>query len=271
MPDTNEQNFIGTIPEHYDAHLGPVLFADYAEEMARRAAALAPGKVLETAAGTGIVSRALRNHLSADATLTITDLNASMLEVARRKFAADEAVDVQPASALALPFIDGGFNLVVSQFGVMFFPDKDQSYREAFRVLAPGGSYLLSVFDNHSYNAMARIAYDVTARFFPENPPSFLAVPYSYTFEEAKGSLLAAGFDQICACVVRVDNPDVDLASSARGFVYGSPTIDQINARGGIDPEEVVTATAKEFQSAFGPSPASVRLQATFISGRKPA
>jgi SAM-dependent methyltransferase len=270
MPDANEQNFIGTIPEHYDIHLGPVLFVDYAEEMANRAAALAPAKVLETAAGTGIVSRALRNRLPADAALTVTDLNASMLEVARRKFATDEAVDFQPASALALPFADGRFNTLVTQFGVMFYPDKDLSYREAFRVLAPGGSYLLSIFDSHRYNAMARIGYGVMASFFPADPPSFLAVPYSYTFEEAKGSLLAAGFDEISASVVRIDKRDVDLASAARGFVYGSPAIDQIKARGGIDPEDVVIATAREFQSAFGPSPASVRLQATFISGRKP-
>jgi SAM-dependent methyltransferase len=123
-------SFIGTIPDHYDRYLGPVIFADFAVDMARRVIAGDAQRVLETAAGTGIVTRQLRTLLRADARLTATDLNAPMLDVARAKFRPDEQVDFRPADAMALPFPDSVFDAVVCQFGVMFFPDKDASYRE---------------------------------------------------------------------------------------------------------------------------------------------
>ena len=116
--------FIGTIPQHYDQGLGPLMFVDYAADIARRVAAGNPTRVLETAAGTGIVTRKLRDALSNDARLSATDLNPPMLEVARAKFQAGEQVEFQPADATALPFADGSFDAVMCQFGIMFFPDK---------------------------------------------------------------------------------------------------------------------------------------------------
>ena len=122
--------FVGQIPEAYDLGLGPVLFHDCADDLARRAAALAPSDVLELAAGTGIASRRLRDALPPDATLVASDLNPPMLEVARRKFRPDERVAFREADAMALPFPAASFDLVVCQFGVMFFPDKPASFRE---------------------------------------------------------------------------------------------------------------------------------------------
>jgi ubiquinone/menaquinone biosynthesis C-methylase UbiE len=84
--------FIGDIPHYYDRCLGPVIFHDFAADMARLAAANAPADVLETAAGTGIVTRELRDALGAETRLTATDLNAPMLEVAKSKFGTDEQV-----------------------------------------------------------------------------------------------------------------------------------------------------------------------------------
>ncbi len=146
---SDDANFIGDIPEHYDRGLGPIIFVDYAADLARRAAACVPARVLETAAGTGIVTRQLRDLLPVGVRLTATDLNPPMLEVARAKFQPDEDVDFRHADAAALPFADDSFDAVVCQFGVMFFPDKDRSYREIHRVLAPGGRYLFNVWDAH--------------------------------------------------------------------------------------------------------------------------
>ena len=148
--------FTGTIPEHYDRGLGPIIFVDYATEMAKRVAAGNPTRVLETAAGTGIVTRRLRDALPPGVGLTATDLNAPMLEIARTKFRPGEEVEFQPADAMALPFPDGGFDAVVCQFGIMFFPDRKKSYHEVHRVLAPGGRYLFSVWDAHRYNPFGR-------------------------------------------------------------------------------------------------------------------
>ena len=132
-----QADFIGEIPQNYDSGLGPVLFAGYAVDMARRAAVSGGtlAHVLETAAGSGILTRALRDALPARAHLTATDLNEPMLDVARTKFRGEEDMVFQLADAMALQFPDGSFDTVVCQFGVMFYPDKNQGYRKAHRVL----------------------------------------------------------------------------------------------------------------------------------------
>jgi SAM-dependent methyltransferase len=262
--------FVGNIPQHYDAGLGPLIFVDYAAEMARRVAAHQPMRVLETAAGTGIVTRQLRNVLAAAAHLTATDLNPPMLEVARAKFQADEQVEFKPADAMALPFADGSFDAVVCQFGVMFYPDKDQSYREVLRVLVPGGHYLFSIWDAHAYNPFGRIVHDVAARFFPVDPPQFMNVPFSYSFDPIKKSLIEGGFSDINAAVVRLQKQIPEAAAFARGLVYGSPLIDQVQARGGAEPEQIVDALVQNLHREFGSDPGRMPLQAIMFSAKKP-
>ena len=263
--------FVGDIPKHYDQAMGPIIFVDYAAEMARRVAACNPMRTLETAAGTGIVTRQLRDHLSAAAHLTATDLNPPMLGIAREKFRSGEQVEFQPADAMALPFADASFDAVVCQFGVMFYPDKDRSYREVRRVLAPGGHYLFSIWDAHRYNPFGRIVHEVAARFFPVDPPQFMSVPFSYTFDPIKQSLIEAGFADIEAAVVRLQKEIPEAKQFARGLVYGSPLIDEVKARGGVDVKRIVDAMVEEFHREFGPDPGRMPLQAIMFSARKPA
>ncbi len=144
----NFARFAGeSIPEHYDRGLSPVLFAGFGDQIARRAAGHGAQRVLETAAGTGVVTRRLRDLLPLGATVTATDLNAPMMDVAKSKFRAEDRVEFRAADACDLPFPDGSFDAVVCQFGVMFFVDKARSYREARRVLKAGGRYLFNVFE----------------------------------------------------------------------------------------------------------------------------
>jgi SAM-dependent methyltransferase len=130
-------DFTGSIPSFYDQGHGPVFFIDFANDIARRVATSAPKRVLEIAAGTGIVTRRLRDLLPREAQLVATDLNPPMLEVARGKFRPDENIEFQPADATALPYPDASFDAVVCQFGVMFFPDKDKGHREGARQWGP--------------------------------------------------------------------------------------------------------------------------------------
>ena len=227
--------FVGNIPQYYDQGLGPMIFVDYAADIARRAAACHPARrVLETAAGTGIVTRRLRDALPADLALTATDLNPPMLDIARTKFRAGEQVEFQPADATALPFEDRSFNAVVCQFGVMFFPDKDKGYREVYRVLAPGGRYLFSVWDSHRYNPFGRIAHEVAGRFFPTDPPQFYSVPFScHQIDPIKEALSDVGFADVDIAVIKLSKEIPDVAAFARAAVYGNPLADQIQARGG--------------------------------------
>jgi ubiquinone/menaquinone biosynthesis C-methylase UbiE len=264
--------FIGSIPQHYDLGLGPMIFTDYAADIARRVAAGHPARVLETAAGTGIVTRKLRDALSTNARLTATDLNPPMLEIARAKFRAGEQVEFQPADATALPFADGSFDAVVCQFGIMFFPDKAKSCSEVFRVLVPGGRYLFSVWDSHRFNPFGRIAHEVAGRFFPADPPQFYNMPFScHQIDPLKELLIAAGFGDIGIAVVGLQKEIPDTERFARALLYGNPLIEQVRARGGVEPEHVAEAMLQAVRREFGDDPAHMSLQAILFSATRPS
>ena len=133
--------FAGSIPEIYDRFLVPLIFEPYATDLAGRIAGMKPRHVLETAAGTGVLTRALASRLAGDARIVATDLNQPMLDHAAAQQPPDRRLTWQQADALALPFEDRTFDVVACQFGAMFFPDKVQGYREARRVLKPGGRF----------------------------------------------------------------------------------------------------------------------------------
>jgi SAM-dependent methyltransferase len=270
MTDQASSSFIGDIPDHYDRGLGPVIFIDFAADIARRVSVHAPMRVLETAAGTGIVTRKIRDLLPAEARLTATDLNRPMLEVARTKFQPGEHVDFQPADATALPFPDTCFDAVVCQFGVMFFPDKEKSYREAHRVLAPHGHYLFSVWDSHRRNPFGRLMHEIMGSFFPIDPPQFYSVPFGYhLIDPIKESLTDGGFTNIKVAVLSIEKEIPDIVSFARGLVYGNPVIDQIRSRGGVQPDRIVEAIADAIRREFGPDLARMPLQAISFDASK--
>jgi SAM-dependent methyltransferase len=174
-------------------------------------------------------------------------------------------------NATALPFPDASFDAIVCQFSVMFFPDKDQSYREAFRALAGGGHYVFSIWDSHRHNPIGRIAHQVIGTFFTIDPPQFQSVPFAYRFEPIKESLIDAGFTGISATVLASRREVADFATLARGLVYGSPITDQVQQRGGVDPERTVDAIVRQYHDAFGDEPAMIPRQAIVFTAEKPS
>jgi len=173
--------FAGSVPENYDRYMAPLIFEPYAADLAQRAASLSPSAVLETAAGTGVVARALAPKLPASASYVVTDLNQPMLDYAASRQAPDSRIKWRQADALALPFEDAAFDLVCCQFGAMFFPDRTSAYREAKRVLKPGGRFLFSVWDRIEENVFADDVTNALAKIFPHDPPRFLArTPHGY-------------------------------------------------------------------------------------------
>ena len=167
--------FAGSIPEIYDRFLVPLIFELYALDLAERLAGSGARKVLETAAGTGVLTRAIAAQLPADARIVATDLNQAMLDHAASRQAHDERITWQQADALALPFEDQSFDAVACQFGVMFFPDKVGACKEARRLLKPGGRFFSNVWDRISENEFADVVTEALATFFPHDPPRFLA------------------------------------------------------------------------------------------------
>lgn len=258
--------FVGDIPENYDLRLGPIIFEDYAEDIAQRAAALKPARVLELAAGTGIVSRKIKDAIGPDAHLTVTDLNEQMLDIAKAKFSPDENISFTPANAMQLDFADNSFDLIICQFGVMFFPDKVASYTEALRVLKPGGAYLLNTWGSLDDNPFAAIAHETGAQFFPSNPPGFYHVPFAYhDAQTVKADLIAGGFHSAAHITLPLQKHVPDWEHFGHGLVYGNPLIDEIKNRGGVEPDDVATAITDSLRTKLGTEPTTMPLKATIF------
>lgn len=259
---SDSQYFAGDAPHYYDRCLGPALFESYAEDMARRVVLRAPRDILEIAAGTGVLTRKLRERLHPSAKLTATDVNRLALEVAREKFSPDQLVFFEVADALKLAFPDDSFDCVVCQFGLMFFPDRDAALREARRVLKPHGRYLFSVWDAARYNPYARVGLEAVAELFPYDPPKFLQTPFSCPeIDPIKEALIAAGFANISISVLPRAPKVTDVEAFARGLVFGTPLIEEIRARDRVAGDAVVEAIANRLAAAFG-SPATLPMQA---------
>lgn len=263
MTVSGASEFTGSIPDYYDRGLGPVLFDPYARDIAARVAAVKPRRVLELAAGTGIVTRKLRDALPAATPIMATDLNPAMLEIAQRKFRGGENVEFSPADAMALPFADGAFDLTVCQFGVMFFPDKVASFREARRVLSPCGRYIFNVWGTHAANPFAAIMYQMSERLFPTDPPQFYAVPFSYSDpREPLADAKAGGFADVKFTSLKIVQTVADWPLFADGLVRGNPIIAEIEARDHAASERFREAVIAELRARFGPEPAQMPLQA---------
>lgn len=260
--------FTGDIPHFYDQHLGPIIFEGYAADLARRAAAIGGANVLEIASGTGISTVALRKALPPSTRITATDLNGAMLEIAKAKLP-EGAVTFQTADAMALPFVNDTFDLVVIQFGVMFFPDKPAAYAEARRVLKPGGTLLFNAWGSMAANAFGEIAHRDAELFLPDNPPKFYLTPFGYSDSaQVRADLLAGGFRNVEHDVVRFDRDVPDWRHFATGAIYGNPMIVDIRA-GGVNPDDMVEAIAAALEQRFGKAPAKMPLEAHIYAARE--
>ena len=238
---TQNPVFSGSIPAIYDRFMVPLIFAPYAQIVAERAAALGPKRILETAAGTGVVTEALHRALP-QAEIIATDLNEPMLEQAARRISAPN-VRFQPADALDLPFDDGGFDLVVCQFGVMFFPDRVRGNAEARRVLREGGRYLLVIWDRVDRNLATMAAGRAVADLIPGEAGRFYErVPFRYHDRSViEADLRAAGFDRIEIETIERRSRAPSARDAAVALVQGTPMRADIEE---VAPGQLEAATA---------------------------
>lgn len=259
--------FAGSIPALYERFMVPMLFQPYADDLAKRVADAGPATVLETAAGTGVVTRAMLKVLPATARLTATDLNPAMLEIAKGASGDDDRVAWQQADALALPFPDRSFDLVACQFGVMFFPDKVTGFRQARRVLKPGGRFIFNVWDGLAANDFVRVLSTALDEVFPENPSRFMErTPHGYhDLERIAAELAAAGFSDVGAVAVDAVSRVASARDAATAYCQGSPLRSEIEARGG-NLEEVTAIGERALVAAFGSGAVEGRIRAYVIS-----
>jgi ubiquinone/menaquinone biosynthesis C-methylase UbiE len=226
-------------PVLYDRYMGPLLFEPYAKYVAERVALLHPNRILETAAGTGIVTRAVR-EAAPEATIVATDINPAVVQFAAERVQLDN-VTLEPADAQDLPFDDASFDLVVCLFGIMFFPDKVRANAEARRVLRRGGRYIVVTFNRLDLNPVPKDAGQAVATLFPEDPRYMERGPFSYTDAAVvEKDLRAAGFDDVAVETVGLSSR-VIARDAARGIVLGSPFRAEIER---LDPSALERATA---------------------------
>src|SRR4051812_43089498 len=259
--------FAGSIPENYDRHMVPLIFEAYARDISLRVAALAPKAVLETAAGSGVVTRALAPILKPDASYVVTDLNQPMLDYAKARQGADSRLSWRQADAQALPFEDAAFDLVCCQFGVMFLPDRPSGYREARRVLKPGGHFLFNAWDRIEENVFANDVTDALATFFPNDPPRFLArTPHGYhNIALIRSDLAKAGFTYATIETVKAQSSAPSARHVALAYCQGTPLRNEIEARGEGRLEAATEHTASVIASRHGSGVISAKIQAHIV------
>jgi SAM-dependent methyltransferase len=260
--------FAGSIPELYDTHIVPLIFEPYAEDLARRVAALKPARVLETAAGTGVVTRRLARALPAGTEIVATDLNQPMLDRAA-SVGTERPVRWQQADAMQLPFDAASFDVVVCQFGVMFFPDRPHAFREARRVLRPGGVFVFNAWDRIEENEFADEVTKALATVFTADPPRFMArTPHGYSDRSLiAADLGAAGFTatpsiETVAARSRAASPSVP----AIAYCQGTPLRGEIQARSGASLGEATAVVAAAIAARFGDGPVDGKIQAHIVS-----
>jgi ubiquinone/menaquinone biosynthesis C-methylase UbiE len=261
-----DNRFSGSIPELYDSYLVPMIFESYAVDLAKRVAMHSPSRVLETAAGTGALTRMMANALPVDVDLVATDLNQPMLDRAMA-IGTPRPVTWQQADSSQLPFDDESFDIVVCQFGVMFFPDKVRAFSEARRVLRSGGVLLFNVWDRIEENEFANTITAALARLFPADPPLFMVrTPHGYfDLEVISRDLADAGF----SAAPRFETiAERSRAASARvaatAYCQGTPVRNEIEARG-ADMENVTEASATALAERFGAGPLDGKIQAHVV------
>jgi len=259
--------FAGSIPALYDRYLVPLLFQPYAEDLAERLRDIRSGRVLETAAGTGVVTRVLAETLPPNVEIVATDLNQAMLDLAATRLRAPN-VRWQQADAQTLPFDAGSFDAVVCQFGAMFFPDKEAAYREALRLLKPRGRFVFSVWGPLEANPVSQVVSDVVASQFADDPPRFYArVPFGYADpDRILGEVERAGFEQVDIDEVEKVTRAPSPREPAIGLCQGAPMRGEIEARAPGRLDEITDKVAQALAARFGHGPVENCMRAFVIT-----
>ena len=259
--------FAGSIPKFYETYLVPLLFEPYAADLANRLASRSLGRVLEVAAGTGVVTRALASVLPERVAIVATDLNQPMLDQASA-LGTKRPVEWRQADAMQLPFRDETFDAVICQFGVMFFPEKPKAFSEARRVLRPGGVFIFDVWDRLEENEFADTVTAALASLFPEDPPRFLArTPYAYhEHASIEQDLVSGGFiapPEIITLAAR--SRAKSSQDPAIAFCQGTPLRNEIEGRDASRLGDATDVAAEAIARRFGRGNVDGKMQAHVV------
>ncbi|MBK6446299.1 MAG: class I SAM-dependent methyltransferase [Bacteroidetes bacterium] len=261
--------FSGNIPQNYDAFLGPMFFEPYALEMSKRISKLAPANLLELASGTGRLTRMLPASSAENATIIASDINPAMIQFGKNR-TQFEKIQWMEIDAVSLPQKDSSMDCIVVQFGVMFYSDRVKAFKEALRVLKPGGVMLFSCWDIITNNPIAQLTNETLKHFFPIDTPAFYKVPFSYYDEDLiTDELEEAGFDKIKIEIVQCTGESKSAADAAKGLTEGSPVIVELENRASEKVSEIREYMQKKITEQFGATALQVPLSARIVTVQK--
>lgn len=264
---SGDKVFAGSVPQIYQQLMVPLIFAPYARDLAGRVARTRPRRLLETACGTGVVTRELAAQLPADIGITATDLNEPMLAQAKAALP-DPRVEWRQADALALPFDDATFDVVACQFGVMFFPDRIKGHAEARRVLTPGGRLFFNVWDRIETSEFTHTVAQALAAIFPGDPPRFMErTPHGYHDPDLiRSDLERAGFSEIAIEAVDHVSRAPSPREAAIALCQGTPLRGEIEARGAPGLEAATERAEQALAQRFGKAAIEGKIRALVVS-----
>jgi len=255
----------------YDELLVPLCFQSYADDLGARLADVREGAVLVVACGTGVETRVLADVLPATVAVTATDIVPGMVERAQRQ-GTSRPVAWDVVDAQSLPYDDASFDVVVCQFGAMFFPARVDAFAEAARVLRPCGRLELAVWDRLDANDFGAAVAAAMRDLFPDDPPTFLdRMPYSYHDPDAiRADLVAGGFavpDSLerVGHDARAESPDV----VAGAFCGGTPLRDQLQSGGADRLARAIDCASRALADRFCGRDLTGRTSALVASARK--
>jgi ubiquinone/menaquinone biosynthesis C-methylase UbiE len=263
----SDSSFTDDVARFYESTLVPLIFEPYAADLASRTRALEPGRVLEVACGTGVVTRALAAALPQTCEIVATDLNQAMVAHAE-SIGTVRPVTWRPADVMTLPYEDESFDVVVCQFGVMFFPDRVCAYREIRRVLRPRGTFLFNVWNGIEKNAFANTITDALSSLYPADPPVFLArTPHGHgSPAEIEADARAAGFKK--CHLVQLDNVSAAETADVPAIAYcqGTPLRNEIEAREPAGLQAATMVATEAIRARYGDGPIEGRISAVVVT-----
>jgi ubiquinone/menaquinone biosynthesis C-methylase UbiE len=262
--------FTGNDAANYEQYLGPLIFEPSAIEFLSHLVTIPARDILETSCGTGRLTSHLRQYFPLADRLTATDISVDMLTLAEERLN-DASIEFNIADAQQLPFQDQSFDLVVNQYGLMFFPDKRKGFDEAYRVLKPGGYFAFATWDRTENIPLFKLVIDDTViPFFQGEDTSRFYTPFSlHSPEQLLDFLQEAGFRHNKVMLVEFNGHTDLVMNVVNGLFLKHPLGREVKEKYPEAYDRIATELEQRLREHFGKEPFEFELKAFIGIGQK--